>query len=362
MAQRTTKTYSKKPTEETARKASAGRTTQRRNTNKNRGGRRKIRKEAIAVLVIAFAVLVLFIGSIIHMATKKDGLEVFAEEQSIGIIQLNKAKDISADTLMQTVTAQLKEEKGSDVQINEKLTLKPIHISSKNKKEVVTVDYIIPKIRETVTYKVAAAVITVDGTTAAVLANEKEANDLLKAIQDAYVPEGTTMETGFVEKVEVTTQFVDSGEIISSEAAKKKFQEGTKVQKTYTVQSGDTISKIAASAGMTTEEFLEANAGMTIETPLKIGQTVNIAVEKPFVSVKTIETVTKTEVAKKEYEYREDNTKNKGYKKVVQQGKDGQKEVTTQIIRVNGFEESQKEVSSKFITDPVTEIIVQGTK
>lgn len=358
-----TRKYSQKSTQETMKKPSVSRTVQnKRNSRKSRTGRRKIRKEAIIVLAAAFAVFVLLISSIVHMATKKDGLEVFVGQQSVGIVKVKKQNDVSPTTLMQTVTAQLKEERGSDVQVNETLTLKPIHISSKNKKEVVTVDYIIPKIRQTVTYKVAGAAITVDGTVAVILANETEANNLLETIKNKYVPEGATMEKEFVEEVKVTIQFVDSGEIMSTEAAQKKFEEGTEMQKTYTVQSGDTISKIATGAGMTTEELLEANQGMTIKTRLKIGQTVNISVEKPFVSVKTIENVTKTEPAPKEYEYREDPTKNKGYQKVIQEGKDGEKEVTIQIIRVNGYEESQQEVSSKFTVEPMTEIIVQGTK
>lgn len=329
-----------------------------KNSKGQKGRRRGVRQKNL--LIAALAVMLMITG-IVYTVTKKDGLEVLVGEKTIGIVKA-KEKELTTDALLQTVTAQLKEQRGSDIKINETLTVKPVHISGKMKKELATIDYIIPKVREAVTYKVSAAIIKVDGTEAAVLSNAEEAQEVLKAIQKEYIPEGTTMEATFVENVETVTDYVDSDKIITVEAATDKFKTGTKIQKPYVVQSGDSIMKIAANANMTTEEFLGANAGMTIETKIRVGATVNILVEKPFVSVKTVETIKQTTVEPKTYETRDDDTKNKGYKKVIQQGKDGQKEVTVQVIRINGFEEERKEVSSTIIEEPVKEIIVQGTK
>lgn len=84
--------------------------------------------------------------------------------------------------------------------------------------------------------------------------------------------------------------------------------------------------------------------------------------QKPYLSVKTIETVVMTAIEPKTFEYKKDNTKNEGYQKVVQQGRAGQKESTMQMIRINGFIEDEKEISKKVTVEPVPEIIVQGTK
>ena len=47
---------------------------------------------------------------------------------------------------------------------------------------------------------------------------------------------------------------------------------------------------------------------------------------------------------------------------MTEAGKDGQKEVTKKIIRVNNEIVSEEIVSEKTTVEPVDEIIVQGTK
>ena len=101
---------------------------------------------------------------------------------------------------------------------------------------------------------------------------------------------------------------------------------------------------------------------MTINTPIKVGDNLNLVVTVPFLSVKTVEQMTYTEKQEKQVEYRTNESKDSSYKKVVQQGKDGQKEVTVEVIRINGFEEGQKVVSETVTVEPVTEIIEIGAR
>ena len=110
------------------------------------------------------------------------------------------------------------------------------------------------------------------------------------------------------------------------------------------------------------EELLKANPSLTLDSVLKLGQELNLTVMEPFLSVKTAENVVYTEKQEKEVIYKQDSSKPTTYKKVTQQGKDGQKEVTSQIIRINGFESEEKVVSEKTTVEPVDEIIVVGTK
>jgi LysM repeat protein len=214
-----------------------------------------------------------------------------------------------------------------------------------------------------VTYKVEAAVITVDGAEIMALANQTQSKEILDGIIAEYIPEGSNIvENGFVEKVETITKFVDSEAIVSKEEAVAKLTAGTSTTKDYSVASGDNLFKIATNNGITVEDVLAANPGMTVNTTIMVGSKINLKVMVPFISVKTAENTVFTEKQEKEIEYRQDNTKPVSYKKVIQQGKDGQKEVTTQIIRINGFESEQKTVSETITVEPVTEIIVVGTK
>jgi uncharacterized protein YabE (DUF348 family) len=223
-------------------------------------------------------------------------------------------------------------------------------------------EYAISQLKQTVTYKVEAAVIIVDGSKVAVMSNKEEAQAVLDSIIQEYIPEDKNIvESGFVENVSVETDYVDSGEIMTSEEVYSKLTVGSPTTKKYSVVSNDTLYKIAANADITVEELLKANPGMTLDSTLRIGQELNLTVMEPFLSVKTAENIVFTEKQEKAVEYKQDSSKPAGYKKVTQQGQDGQKEVTTQIIRINGFESEEKVISEKTTVEPITEIIVVGT-
>lgn len=327
-------------------KNEAGLRTKRR---KSRNGRNRF------VFIVSAAIFIVFV---IFMFFGTNGQEIFIGSTSVG--QLNDKK-LTLDDIKNTITAQLESELGTKIQINEEISLKPVRI---DKKKVGTTDYIISKVREKITYKVESSVISIDGTEAVYLSNNADAQKLLEEIKNEYIPEGSSVSienASFVENVSVDTKFVDSQQIMDYESSLKKLTSSSKIQKPYTVASGDTLYKIASDAGITVEEILQINNGMTIETGLKVGQEINILVQKPLISVKTVETVVLTEKETKKQEIQKDNTKPSGYKKVIQQGKDGQKDVTVQVIRINGFEDEQKVINENITVQPVNEIIVVGT-
>ena len=305
------------------------------------------------ILIFIGFILIVIIALIIVFS--KNAYDVTVGNQSVGII---KKTSIEADDIKNTVVAGLEKNVGSKIQLNEEISLKAIRASEK---DMVTTDYVISQVKKVVTYKVEAAVITVDGTEVAIISNQTEAQKLLDEIKNEYVPEDKKdkMEVGFVEDVQIVSKYVDSKEIISADVAKEKFQQTTKVSKTYTVQSGDSISKIASTASMTLDEFYAENPQLS--KVIKEGDVVNILVDKPFISVKTVETNVFTEIAKKEVKYQTNTSKPSSYQKVIQQGSDGQKEVTVQTIRINGFEEEQVVSCEKIAKEPVDEMIEVGS-
>lgn len=306
-----------------------------------------------------FIIIAVLIITIIGVATRKNGSEVTIGGKNLGQV---KGKNLTSEYFANTVIAQLQGELSTNVQINEKIESKPVHV---NKKKLVTIDHMLTQIKNNITYKVEASVINIEGVDAVILKNETEANDLLQKIINEYIPEDSSIvkeECGFVENVQVISKYVNSDEISTIDSGYQLLTNGTQAKRSYSVKSGDSLYKIAQSNGTTVEDLLSANPDITIDTGLKVGQTINLTFMKPFVSVKTIEYATYIEKADKEQEIRYDNTKDSGYKKVIQHGKDGQKEVTSQIVRVNGFEEEQKVVSEKVTQEPVKEIIVIGTR
>ena len=307
----------------------------------------------IGILAVVLLLLILF---------RQNGKEVFIGETSMGII---KDKSVTAESLTDLLTTQLTQEVGASVKINETLEIKPVHISKSREKDVCKMEYLIPSMRQKVTYLVEAAAITVDGKEVVIVENQEEANAVFESLQSEYIPEDASRNiiAGFKENVQVVLKYVDPSVIVAKENAIQTLKSGTKVQKTYTVQAGDALYKIAALFEMTQEELKAMNAD-TIPSNgnLQVGWVLNVMAEEPMVSVKTEETVVLTEVQERKTVYQQDNTKNKGYQKVTEAGKDGQKEITKKITRINNEIISEEVVDEKTTVEPIDEIIVQGTK
>ena len=323
---------------------------------RSRKGGRKLNRNMLYLIGI---VVVLFV---VFLAVRKNGSAVFINEERVGILEDTK---ITAENLTETLESQLAEIVGSKVQINEEIKVEGIHIGGKNKKDVCTMEHLLPKMRNMVTYKVEAAIITVDGGKAAILANKTDADAVLTQLKTELLPEGGIPEDAkidWVEKVEIMNEFVESTEILTQEDAIAVLKSTTETTQSYTIQSGDALYLIANEYKTTVEKLLELNPGANLNKSIKVGQVINVPVQKPKISIKTIETQVLTAVEPKQYQTQFDDTKPSSYQKVIQQGKAGQKKSTIQITRVNGVVIEEKEVSKEIIQEAVPEIIVKGTQ
>ena len=321
-----------------------------------RKGGRKMNRNMLYLIGILVLLLIVFLG------VRKNGSAVFINTEQVGILEDTK---ITAEELTKTLESQLEGIVGSKVQINEEIRVEGVHIGSKNKKDVCTMEHLLPKMRNMVTYKVDAAVITVDGGKAAILANKTTADAVLEQLKTELLPEGGIPEDAkidWVEKVEVVNEFVESKEILEQEDAVSVLKATTEVTQSYTVKSGDALYLIANEFKTTVEKLLELNPGANLNKSIRVGQVINVPVQKPKLSIKTIETQILTAVEPKQYQTQYDDTKPSSYQKVIQQGKAGQKKSTIQITRVNGVVIEEKEVSKEIIQEAVPEIIVKGTK
>lgn len=327
---------------------------QKKRTRKSGG--KKLNRNLLYLIGI---VVILFI---IFLFVRKNGSAVFIAEEQVGILESRK---VTAEELTTTLESQLKSIVGSNVKINEEIKVEGIHIGSKNQKDVCTMEHLLPKMRNMVTYKVEAAIITVDGGKTVILANKEAAEAVLKQVQTDLMPEGGVAEDaeiGWQEKVEIVNEFVESTEILEQEDAVAVLESTTEATQSYTVQSGDAPYLIASEFKTTVEKLIELNSGADITKGIRVGQVINVPVQKPKVSVKTVETQVLTAVEPKTYETQYDDTKPSSYQKVIQQGKAGQKKSTIQITRVNGVVIEEKEVSKEIIEEAVPEIIIKGTQ
>lgn len=344
---RTSRTYS------SSRSSARGSSYSSRSSSSTAVQKRKRRRRRIKPLPIV--ILVLIIAVICLSAFSKNSVQVFVDGTSVGYVK-GSAKKITAEDLESTLTSQLSQQIGTDVRINEEITAKAAHSSKKN---MVTTDSIISKLKENVTYKVKAAIITVDGEEIGVLGSVSEAEEFFRSFAAQYTDEESNLsEWEFTRDVKATESYVDQDRIVTSDVIRAKLTETRLEPVSYFVQSGDTLYSVATKLGTTYKQMMADNP--ELPATLYVGQELNILLPVPYVSVRTIEEIVETEVIPKGLDQQVDDSKSSDYKKIVQQGSDGERKKITQITKVNGVFESEEVVSDSITVQPVDDIIVVG--
>ena len=76
-----------------------------------------------------FIIIAVLIITIIGVATRKNGSEVTIGGKNLGQV---KGKNLTSEYFSNTVIAQLQSELSTNVQINEKIESKPVHVNKRN--------------------------------------------------------------------------------------------------------------------------------------------------------------------------------------------------------------------------------------
>ena len=170
------------------------------------------------------------------------------------------------------------------------------------------------------------------------------------------------LEVSFKEEVEMKKAQVKPEEMMTSKEASDLLKKGTLEEKKYKVQDGDVLGTIAEDHQLTTGKLLELNSTLTEDAALKVGSELNVNVYEPLVHVLVKKEANKIEKIAYEKEVEEDSSMNKGDTKVKQEGQDGEKSVTFETTEVNGSQIDKNVKEEKKLKDPVTYIVIKGTK
>lgn len=163
----------------------------------------------------------------------------------------------------------------------------------------------------------------------------------------------------FVQSIRLEEGLYPLSSIESLDSINAKLNRVVEGEQTYTIQEGDSPWSIADKFDLPTQTLINLNPD--VSKNMLVGDTLVISREQPFLQTKVVRTVTQQQEIAFTTETEVDKNKEKSYEKVVQEGKNGLKEVTSEITYIDGYETERTVVSETTLVEPVNAKIVVGS-
>ncbi|WP_404460077.1 peptidoglycan DD-metalloendopeptidase family protein [Sutcliffiella horikoshii] len=335
------------------------------------------------VMVTTIAASTITLGAVAVHASENSLLgtvyHVYLNGERVGAVDDKEQLDKALEAKVESVQ---KDHKDLELSVGEQVTVVPEKVfrpSAENKETIDTV-------MEQVEVKASASVLTIEGEEVALLKNEEEAEKVmellklefvsekdLKALkerqenQESKLPElkeneSRVLDLTIKEKVSYSDKNVDPKNVVSVKEAVKLIKKGKKQADKYEVQAGDSLGDIAEKHDLSSEELLEMNPDIAMDTLLKVGKVLNVSAKKPYLNIVVKQEVSKNEEVPYEQEVVEDKELPKGETKVKQQGENGEKNVRTITTKENGMTIKTEVTHEETLKEPVKHIVVKGTK
>lgn len=300
---------------------------------------------------VAFLTHLFILFSLLFVLDVQVGYKVTANNKSYGVVATSKEAKIALEDAMNTI----KSSKGKDYKFSYAgcsivLTKKDNIISPNEAKNniVSALDGLSP-----------AYAVYVDKEVAVALKSEKDAKDILNSIKAKYKTQDN--EVSFYNNVYVKEARVKKN-VIKDKNDAEKILNGEKTKAlTHEVKEGETIGEIAESYKITQEEILKNNPTIIPEL-LKVGTKLCIKAPVSLILVKSVSKETCQEQIPFETKVKNDSTRYQGTTVVSVNGVNGVKNVVYENVKVNGVLTQRNPISEEIVSNPVTKVVLSGTK
>lgn len=188
--------------------------------------------------------------------------------------------------------------------------------------------------------------------------SEQKVRGLLDSILAKYMTDNPEDIVEFVKPVEIKEGLYPVSSVVDVRVLSNLINQDETESRTYTVQRGDVPTVIAQKYNMLYADLKKLNP--EIETKLLVGQEVIIQRSVPLLGVQVI----KTEVYNEDIPFKviqiQDQNQLQGYTKVNKIGQKGVKEITAEVIYLDGIEVSRNVLDTIVLKEAVNEEMVVG--
>jgi len=310
----------------------------------------------IAVPAALGVLLIVILGGLIYFRTRDNAFSIEVDGERIAIIRMG-SEDVSDELVMQAILL-IENRLGSRILVNEQVEFIPARINTRYHQPV---DEAILRIGEAFTYRVEAVAISVMGTRMTIVRNQYEADRILSSLKEPHLGQGVNfVEVGFVEDVLTTHIYTEEEYLDSIDTALVILTSTLETAQDYIVVPGDSLGVIAARFNMSLNELLSLNPQI-IGTTIHPGDVIRLNVDRPLISVRTVEERQFTTEIEPTVEHVYNPAQRAPHRRTIQHGTLGQANIIQHVIRINSVVYSQEEVERIVTVPPRAEIIEVGT-
>lgn len=321
---------------------------------------RGVRNNAhIFITVVNYALPVITIGLLVHLVSYVFSLNfavsVSYNDEHIGYIQNEAVYEQAAAKLQTRLLYQSEDELLETTPTFAVTIVDPAEIKS----DAELTDTLIKSASANI---VQATGITVDGKFLGAVESSSSIKSTLETMLNKY----RSSDTDSTERVEFTKDVkLESGLYLQNNIREEEdileiLTSYEQQDRYYTVVSGDSPSLIAQKNDMSLDELIALNPDITENCP--IGRQVLVNKSQPYLPVKRIRVETYNRPIAYSTNYNLTSSLYEGQQTVTVAGKEGVEEVTAEVSYLDGVVISSKELSSRVISEPVTQQIAKGTK
>lgn len=212
--------------------------------------------------------------------------------------------------------------------------------------------------------KVKATGIYVNGKKIGAVQDRKTAEKALKDVADKYTKQGDNIEiekVSFLEKVDIDPCSTDLEDLHSEEEMVDLLCTSGEKETVHKVVAGDTLHSIAKKYDVWEDQLLADNKGINSKK-LEVGSNITVKQQAPVLTYEVVEKITYDKVIEHKVEEQNSADIYEGMTETQQTGSDGLSEITARVTLQNGKKVKEKDLVTTVKEEPVTEVVLVGTK
>ena len=212
--------------------------------------------------------------------------------------------------------------------------------------------------------KVKAIGIYVDGKKIGAVQDRKTAKKVLKDVADKYTKKGDNIEiekVSFLEKVDIDPCSTDLEDLHSEEEMVDLLCTSGEKETVHKVVAGDTLHSIAKKYDVWEDQLLADNKGINSKK-LEVGSNIIVKQQAPVLTYEVVEKITYDKVIEHKVEEQKSADIYEGMTETQQAGSDGLSEITARVTLQNGKKVEEEDLVTTVKEEPVTEVVLVGTK